>query len=325
MLKRDKNLDYVILKELKLSKNYVSGEELASKLQISRQGLWKHMGNLISKGYEIVAVPHLGYKLISSPDKLYPWEIQDSLATSFIAKQAYYNETIDSTQSAVWQLGLEGSSQGTVVLSETQKKGRGRMERKWISPKGGIYFSLLLKPNFLLIQQVPQITLLIALACLNGIKKATGVKCSVKWPNDILLKGKKLGGILCEVNAEMDKVNFVVVGIGLNVNTKDLPVNATSLFLNTKNKFSRVEITKRILEEIESCYCRAQKEGFLGLLDEWKQFCFLWGKRVRVKIFNTVIEGEATGIDEQGYLLLRRDNGFIERISAGEIVKLNVD
>lgn len=323
MPKRDKNLDYVILKELKLSENYVSGEELASKLQISRQGLWKHMGNLINKGYEIVAVPHLGYKLISSPDKLYLWEIQDSLATSFIAKQAYYNETIDSTQSAVWQLGLEGSPQGTVVFSETQKKGRGRMERKWISPKGGIYFSLLLRPNFLLIQRVPQITLLIALACLKGIKKATGVKCSVKWPNDIFLKGKKLGGILCEVNAEMDKVNFVVVGVGLNVNTKDLPVNATSLFLNTKNKFSRVEITKRILEEIESCYYRAQKEGFLGLLDEWKQFCFLWGKRVRVKIFNTTIEGEATGIDEQGYLLLRRDNGFIEKISAGEIVKLS--
>ena len=173
--------------------------------------------------------------------------------------------------------------------------------------------------------EIPQITLLIALCCLKGIKEVTEVECSVKWPNDIFLDGKKLGGILCEINAEMDKVRFVVVGIGLNVNTKDLPANAASLFLSTRKKFSRVEIVKKILQEIESCYLRAQQEGFSLLLEEWKQFCFLWGKRVRVKIFNRVIEGEATGIDEKGYLLLRRDSGFIDKVSTGDVVKLQVN
>ena len=325
MKRSEKDLDYIILKKLKNDEGYTSGEELASKLKISRQALWKHIGKLTDKGYKIVATPHLGYKLISSPDKFYPWEVQHNLNTRFIGKEVRHEEVIDSTQDLAWQLGLEGAPEGTVVFTETQKKGRGRLERQWISPRGGIYFSLLLKPHFLSIQEVPQITLLIALGCLRGIKKATGVECSVKWPNDIYLKGKKLGGILCEMNAEADRIHFVAAGIGINVNSKDLPSQATSLFLNLKKKASRVEIAKRILEEIEVCYRQAQCEGFSNLLKEWSQFCLLWGKRVKVKVFDKRIEGEAAGIDERGYLLLRKDNGLIEKVSAGDVTKLNVN
>jgi len=325
MVKPEKDLDYVILKKLKENDGYTSGEELAAKLKISRQALWKHIGKLTDKGYDISATPHLGYKLQSCPDKFYPWEVQHELNTSFIGKEIQHEEVTDSTQNVAWQLGLEGAAEGTVVFAETQKKGRGRLERQWISPRGGIYFSLLLKPHFLLIQEVPQIALLIVLGCLRGIKKATGVECSVKWPNDIYLKGKKLGGILCEINAEMDRIHFVVVGIGINVNSKDLPSQATSLFLYLKKKSSRVEIAKRILEEIEACYRQAQHEGFSNLLKEWGQFCLLWGKRVKVKVFNKKVEGEAAGIDERGYLLLRKDNGLIEKVSAGDVTKLNVN
>ena len=316
------SLDFIILEELKVKQGYASGEEMANKLGISRQALWKHIGKLTDKGYEIIAVPHRGYKLNSCPDKFYPWEIQHKLNTRFIGKEVYYKEIINSTQDFIWQLGLEGAAEGAVVFAQAQEKGRGRIQRQWISPEGGIYFSLLLRPHFLFIREVPQITLLIALGCLRGIEKATGIKCSVKWPNDVFLKGKKLGGILCEINAETDKIHFVVVGVGINVNTKDLPSQATSLFLNLKKKLSQVEIAKRILEEIEICYCRAERVGFSGLLKEWEQFCFLWGKRVKVKVFNKRIEGEAVGIDKSGYLLLRRDNGFIEKISAGDITKL---
>ena len=325
MKKSGKDLDYIILRCLKDNDGYTSGEELASKLKISRQALWKHIGKLSDKGYEIVATPHLGYKLVFSPDKFYPWEIQHNLNTRFIGKKIQHEEVVGSTQDLAWQLGLEGAPEGTVVFSQTQKKGRGRIQRQWISPRGGIYFSLLLKPHFLPIQEVPQITLLIVLGCLRGIKKATGVECSVKWPNDIYLKGKKLGGILCEINAEMDRIHFVVAGIGINVNSKDLPSQATSLFLNLKKKVSRVEIAKRILEEIEVCYRQAQREGFSDLLGEWSQFCLLWGKRIKVKVFNKRIEGEAAGIDEKGYLLLRKNNGLIEKVSAGDVTKLNVD
>jgi len=322
MKRPDKGLDYIILEELKEREGYTSGEELAGKLKISRQALWKHIGKLTDKGYEIVAAPHLGYKLISSPDKFYPWEIQHNLNTRFIGKEIQHEEVANSTQDLTWQLGLEGAPEGTVVFAQTQKKGRGRIQRQWISPRGGIYFSLLLKPHFLSIQEVPQVTLLIALGCLRGIKKATGVECSVKWPNDIYLKGRKLGGILCEMNAEADRIHFVVAGIGINVNSKDLPLQATSLFLNLKKKLPRVEIAKRILEEIEVCYCQAQREGFSNLLKEWSRFCSLWGRRVKVKVFSKRIEGEAVGIDEKGYLLLRRDNGLVEKVSAGDVTRL---
>ena len=322
MKRQEKDLDYIILEQLKDNQGYTSGEELASKLKISRQALWKHIGKLTDKGYEIVAIPHLGYKLQSCPDKFYPWEVQHNLNTSFIGKKIQHEEVVDSTQNLTWQLGLEGSPEGTVVFAQTQKKGRGRIQRQWISPRGGVYLSLLLKPDFLSIQEVPQITLLIALGCLRGIKKATGVECSVKWPNDIYLKGKKLGGILCEINAEADRIHFLVAGIGINVNSKDLPSQATSLFLNLKKKVSRVDIAKRILEEIEVCYRQAQREGFSNLLKEWGQFCLLWGKRVKVKVFNKRIEGEAAGIDEKGYLLLRKDNGLIEKVSAGDVTRL---
>jgi len=324
MNKSDKDLDYIILEKLKNSKGYLSGEELSSKLKISRQAFWKHIGKLTDKGYGIIASPHLGYKLESCPDKFYPWEIQHSLNTRFIGKKIQYEEVTDSTQNLAWQLGLKGAPEGTVVFAETQKKGKGRLARQWVSPRGGIYFSLILKPNFLLIQEVPQITLLIALGCLYGIRKATGVECSVKWPNDIYLKEKKMGGILCEINAEADKIHFVVAGIGININSKDLPSQATSLFLNLKKKSSRVNVAKRILEEIEICYRQAEREGFSNLLKEWGQFCSLWGKRVKVKVFNKRIEGEAVGIDEKGYLLLRKNNGLLEKISAGDVTKLTL-
>ncbi|MCK4912698.1 MAG: biotin--[acetyl-CoA-carboxylase] ligase, partial [Candidatus Omnitrophica bacterium] len=134
--------------------------------------------------------------------------------------------------------------------------------------------------------------------------------------------GKKLGGILCEMSAETDRVNFVVVGIGINVNSKDLPTEATSLFLNLKKKVSRVEIAKRILEEIEICYLQAQHQGFSNLLQEWSKFCFLWGKQVKVEVLDKQIIGEAIGIDDKGYLLLRKSDGKVEKITSGDITKL---
>ncbi len=325
MPKKSKDLDSIIFDKLKRTKGYVSGEVLAADLGISRQALWKHIKNFSDKGYDISAVPRLGYKLISSPDKLYPWEIKSGLKTKCIGKKVFHHDSIASTQNFLWSLGLEGESEGAVVFAETQSKGRGRLQRSWISSRGGVYFSLLLRPDFLSARQAPQIALMIGLAAIKAIEKVTGLEPKVKWPNDIYLNNKKLGGILCEINAEIDRINFVVVGVGINVNTRDLPSEAISLFRATKNKFSRLNIAQCILREIERSYSQVKSQGFKLLYDEWEKYCMLWGKRIKVKVFDRIAEGEAMGLDEEGYLRLRLDNGFIERVSSGDIIKVNVN
>lgn len=317
------DINYSVLETLKSTSDYISGEELAQRLRISRQALWKHISKLSERGYKISAVPHLGYRLISIPDKLYPWEIKENLPTKYMGKIIYHYNNVDSTQEIAWQLGLNGLPEGTVVIAETQKKGRGRLKRTWFSPPGGIYLSLILKPSFILINEIPRITILAGLACIYAIKKATKIECSLKWPNDIFLGEKKLGGILSEINAEQDKVNFVVLGIGINVNTKDLPPEATSLFLYTQRRFLRREIVKHLLEEMEALYEKARKEGFDSILKQWQNFCCLWNKKIKVKILNRQISGIAVGIDRNGYLLVKKENQDIELISAGDVTKIS--
>lgn len=322
MKQRKKDLGYLILTALREENGYVSGEDLARRLNITRQGLWRHIGKLESSGYQIAAVPHLGYQLLSSPDKLLPYEIQYKLNTKFIGGDIHYYEDIGSTQDAAWQLGLADCAQGTLVVSEQQRKGRGRLKRKWFAPAGGIYFSLILRPKFILLDEVAPITLLAALACIYALKKTVDLNYSLKWPNDILLGGKKIGGILCEIDAEQDKINFIVLGVGINVNSRSLPPPATSLFLAAKKTICRAELIKRILEEIEILYRRAEQEKFSFVLRQWQKFCPLWGRRVKVKILDHEIEGQALGIDEKGHLLLRKEGGIVERVSAGDVTPL---
>jgi BirA family biotin operon repressor/biotin-[acetyl-CoA-carboxylase] ligase len=321
-MQKSKDLDFKIFKELKEATDYLSGQNLANKFKITRQGLWKHIKSLIDCGYKIEAAPHLGYKLKSSLDKLYPWELKYNLGTKFIGKCIYFRDILDSTQNLIYKLGQEGAEEGTVVIASRQKKGKGRMGRNWISPFGGIYLSCLLRPNSILLEDISQIALVMALACIRAIEKETGITVSVKWPNDIFLEGKKLGGILCEMNAEADKVNFIAVGIGLNVGIKNLPKEAISLSSYAKKKFSKVFLAKEILRQIESCYLELEKGNSKKLLEQWQRHCFLWGSRLRVKVLGQVIEGEAAGIDEKGYLLLRRDTGLVDKISSGDVVKV---
>lgn len=317
------DVDCKILEELKRGHGHVSGEWLAARFSITRQALWKHISKLDALGYQIVAVPHLGYKLTAAPDKLYPWEIKRGLKSKVMGREIRYHQSIDSTQNEAWKLGLQNASEGTVVLSERQIRGRGRMSRRWISACGGIYFSLLLRPRFVALEMAPQITLLVALGCLYGIREATGLVCSLKWPNDVFLNGKKLSGILCEISSDTDRINFVIAGVGINVNTKDLPPAATSLFLESQEKMDRTFIIRTVLEHIENCYNRVRQEGFGPLLREWESFCFLWGHEVKVRIFEREINGVARGIDERGYLLLETAPRRIERIYAGDVIKVN--
>jgi BirA family biotin operon repressor/biotin-[acetyl-CoA-carboxylase] ligase len=313
-----------ILEFLKEKDGYSSGEDIATKLGLSRQGLWKHMLQLRHLGYDIVAVPHLGYALRKSPDKLYPWEVQYRLNTKFLAKDIRYYEKISSTMDMAWQMGTKGAPEGTVVCAEYQSKGRGRQGRRWISAKSkGLCFSVILRPQ-ILPSKIPCITLLCAVAVEAAIKKETSLSLSIKWPNDILIGEQKLAGILTELNAEQDKINFVVVGIGINVNNtrSELLKQATSLYSVLGKKIDRIKLFKTVLEEFERIYLDFKKNGPAFIIDEWRKHSYIWASRVRVSYPYGQIEGEALDLDSDGALLVRTSSGVIEKVVGGDIVKI---
>jgi BirA family transcriptional regulator, biotin operon repressor / biotin---[acetyl-CoA-carboxylase] ligase len=313
----DKILDF-----LKRKQEYVSGEEISSHLKISRQALWKHIEILRGTGYDIIAVPHLGYKLVSVPDRLFPSEIQHGLKTRFTGKKIYYFDTIASTNDMAMQLGIKGTAEGTVVLSEAQNKGRGRMGREWSSPKyKGIYMSLCLKPS-LLPGQLPILTLLCAVSICEAIREEAGLETKIKWPNDIIMHNKKIGGILTELNAEMDEVRFVVIGIGLNVNNdrKSLISGATSLKEEKGEAVSRISLLQKIFARIEANYLFFQANGPGAITDKWRHYNITLGRRIRVAFHRHYLEGEAADIDHDGALLIRKDSGLIQKVTAGDVV-----
>lgn len=313
-----------ILALLRDSTTYVSGEEISKHLGISRSAIWKHIQELRQQGYDIVAVPHLGYELAAIPDRLLPEEISFGLNTKILGKEIHYHDMIPSTMNIAMDLGMKGCKEGVVVCAEGQYKGRGRLSRFWSSPKNrGVYLSIILKPEISPAES-PKLTLLSAVGVCQAIRAITKLDCLIKWPNDLILNNKKLGGILTEMNAEMDMVKFVVIGIGINVNTPEslLPPKSTSLREQSGKRVSRIELTKQILREIEKEYILFQKEGFVPIIKKWKEFSTTLGHRVKVQFHKEHLEGQAIDIDTDGALLIKRDSGFVERVTAGDIVKV---
>jgi BirA family biotin operon repressor/biotin-[acetyl-CoA-carboxylase] ligase len=311
-----------IVELLKKNPNYVSGEELSHHLHISRQGLWKHIQELRLAGYEILAVPHLGYRLTSSPDRLLPFEVTSHLNTKFIGKKIYYFQTLSSTMDEAVKLGLAGIPEGALVLAETQTRGRGRLGRRWLSPKyKGIYFSLILRPK-ILPNAAPILTLLCAVSVCEAIKENLHLEAQIKWPNDIFMQHKKLGGILTELNAEMDVVRFVVIGIGLNANTdkRNLLASATSLKEQKKEQVNRLALLQEILRRIEKNYLYFAAQGSADIINKWREHSLTLGRRIKVICQKAHLEGEAVDIDADGGLLVRKDSGLVEKIMAGDVV-----
>ncbi|MCX5701757.1 MAG: biotin--[acetyl-CoA-carboxylase] ligase [Candidatus Omnitrophica bacterium] len=311
-----------ILDFLKKKQDYISGDHIAQRLGISRQALWKHIQALKDSGYDIEAVPHLGYKLISSPDRLFPSEISRHLNTKFIGEKIYYFDSVPSTMDIAQQLSMKGAAEGTLVLAETQTKGRGRLGREWNSPKcKGIYMSLILRPQ---IQPglAPMLTLLSAVSVCEAIREIAGLDIQIKWPNDIVMHSKKLGGILTELSAEMDEVRFVIIGIGLNVNNdkKALLPSAASLKDIKKEEINRIELLQEILRRLETNYLIFQKKDSQPIIEKWRDYNITLGRRIKVLYHRKHIEAEAVDIDNDGGLLIRNDSGLIQKITAGDIV-----
>lgn len=313
-----------IISFLKKSKGYLSGEEISRSVNISRAGIWKYMQELRKEGYEIEAVPHLGYQLVSIPDKLLAHEIQFDLKTKIFGCRVVYHETLSSTMDEAFKLGMEGAPEGTVVCAETQTKGRGRLGRNWASPKHkGIYLSIILRPK-LSPTELAKLTLLSAVAVAEAVEKVSQVPTHIKWPNDLLVKNKKLAGILTELRAEVDQMKFVIVGIGLNVNNAatQLVDGATSLKQEAGRTFSRIEVVQEILRAFERRYSHLDKKGFDDVIAVWKERSHTLGKRVKITDPAGVVEGVALDLDHDGGLLIRQDSGVVIKKMAGDVVQL---
>lgn len=313
-----------IIHFLKNSPNHFSGEDISRSLNISRAAIWKYIQEMRKDGYEIEAVPHLGYKLISSPDKLLAHEVLFRLNTKVMGSKYFYFDSLSSTMDEAFRLGMEGVPEGSVICTETQTKGRGRLGRNWISVKQkGIYVSIILRPK-LSPTDFSKLTLLSAVAVAEAVETATVIRAAIKWPNDLLIKNKKICGILTELRAEVDQMKFVVLGIGLNVNhtSSQLVDGATSLRVESEQIFSRVAVLQEILRSLDRWYLKSLKEGFDGVLTVWKERSHTLGKRIRVTDPASVTEGVAIDLDSDGGLLVRHDSGVVVKKMAGDVVQL---
>lgn len=319
-------LDEKILKLLKENRgDYTSGAEIGKGLDLSRTAVWKHMGNLRKAGYDIEAVRNLGYRLLSSPDHLSPAEIGAGLRTRYIGKKVHAFSVTDSTNTKAFELALHGATEGTVVVTESQKKGKGRLGRKWESPGGvNIYTSIILRPK-ISPSSASQVTLLAAVAAARAIEKSTKILPDIKWPNDLLIRGKKVAGILMELDSEADMVNFIILGIGIDVNmvtsslAADIAKVATSLKDETGKTFERVALIKELFRQLEKWYEIFGAEGFGPIITEWERLSIMAGKYIRVSFLKETKEGVALGLDTDGALLLRLPTGRIERVVAGDV------
>ncbi|MBU0709824.1 MAG: biotin--[acetyl-CoA-carboxylase] ligase [Candidatus Omnitrophica bacterium] len=307
---------------LKKKQGYVSGDHISHRLGITRQALWKHIQELKDNGYDIAAVPHLGYRLIGLPDRLFTFEVTRDLNTQFIGKRIHYFDSLASTMDMAMQLGMKKAPEGTLVLAEYQTRGWGRLGRNWSSPRyKGIYLSLILRPK-MLPERASILTLLCAVSICEAIKAACGLDTQIKWPNDILIDNKKLGGILTELTASTDEIKFMAVGVGLNINNdkKSLVPQATSLKEKKGEVINRVHLLQEILRRIESNYLLFQKKGADFFIEKWRKQSITLGKRIKVQCHKKIIEGVAQDIDTDGGLLIRNDSGVIQKIMAGDVI-----
>lgn len=313
-----------ILQYLKLnSDKHVSGQILSSKFGVSRTAIWKHINTLRKQGYKIASSTNLGYKLESVPDLITKEDILQELGTNTLGKTIYCLKQTESTNITAKELARQGTPHGTIVIAEEQTKGRGRLGRHWSSPDGGIWLSIVLRPA-LHPTACPGLTLLSGLAIAKAIRKYLALPAVIKWPNDILVQQKKVCGILTEMSAEMDKVHYIIIGIGINANVdiKDLPEDiqniATSLKAEVHRNISRTQLIKTILEELENIL--NSTGGILrNALQSIKELSCTIDTIVKINTGQIQIEGMAIDITENGALLVQTNDGNIQEVIAGDV------
>ena len=304
---------------------FLSGEKLSKSLSLSRAAVWKNIKKLQSLGYKIESRPKSGYKLHKNVNLLFPWEISDGLQTDIIGRKIYYFEKIDSTQNFALELAQKPHENGSLVIAKRQTHGRGRLNRKWVSPKGGIWMSILLRPNF-----EPAYTSLFpmatSLALAVSIEKTLDIQTELKWPNDVTINGKKVAGILIDASVESNKIDYLIIGIGINFkinpgmiskSIKQKNYGITTL-THKDQSVSPVELIQQFLLELENTYNKVLAGTTGTIQKEWIKKSSTIGKNVTVTTTTGTLKGKVTGIDKTGALLLS-SKGKVQRILAGDI------
>lgn len=318
--------DAKILSALRANPDSVSGTDLAEQLNISRAAVWARIEELRRLGYEIEAGPHFGYRMLAEPDVLLADDLLARLGkTKVIGRDIRVFEQTTSTNDVIEKLARDGVREGAVVFAEAQTRGRGRLGRRWISPgRKGLWFSILLRPE-LRPQEATQLTVASATALRRAIQQQTGLQPEIKWPNDILIGGKKVAGILTELHAELDRVRYVILGIGVDVNLgagefpPELRKLATSLKIESGRTISRAELATAILCGLDADYARIGGGGFAKVADEWEAHCQTIGRNVTIQIGERRLRGRAEALDDDGALLLRTEHGRLERVIGGDV------
>lgn len=312
-----------LLTVLREAEDYVSGQDLCEKFGVSRTAVWKGINQLKEAGYEIEAVQNKGYKLISVPDSLSENELKSIRRTEWVGQEIFYFPVVDSTNTKAKQLAEEGYPSGTLVVAEQQDAGKGRRGRSWESPRGtGIFMTVMLKPD-INPGNASMLTLVAALAVSAGITKCTGRPAGIKWPNDIVMNGKKVCGILTEMSAQFDYVNHIVIGIGVNVHNDTFPEEishmATSLYLETKEHLNRAALIEEIWEQFERYYAVfLETEDLSGLVKEYNAHLVNLHQSVKVLDPKEPYEGKALGITSRGELIVDTWESR-KLVSAGEV------
>jgi BirA family biotin operon repressor/biotin-[acetyl-CoA-carboxylase] ligase len=307
--------------------DFTSGEALSSKLGLSRTAVWKHVEALRGKGYRIEAVPARGYRLVEVPDRLTALELSPLLSTRELGRTLHFHEKVGSTNELAFRLAHDGAEHGEIVVTEQQTAGKGRRGRVWVSPPGlNLYFSAILRPE-LPPQRAPELTLVAAVALAEVLREAGG-EAFIKWPNDVQIDGRKVAGILTELSAEPERVHFVVLGVGVNLNSQpehfpeELRPTATSLAIVRGQRVPRALLAASLWNRLEEWLDLHLETGFDAVRQRWKELSSTLGQDVLVRTDRREFRGLAEDIDPSGALLVRTEDGSVERVLAGDVERL---
>ncbi|MEN2464858.1 biotin--[acetyl-CoA-carboxylase] ligase [Ornithinibacillus sp. FSL M8-0202] len=305
--------------------SYISGQEISNQLQISRSAIWKHIKELEKDGYVVEGIRNKGYRIIQSPNKVSENTVQWGLNTTWLGKTIIHKESTTSTQHIAHDLATNLADHGTVVIADEQTAGKGRLSRAWYSSRNkGIWMSIILRPS-IPPYLAPQLTLLTATVLADVLKKELKLNPKIKWPNDIILQDKKTSGILTEMQAEQDRIQYVVIGIGINVNhepddlAEDIQSKATSLKIETSKSWNMTELIQQILLYFEKTYEDFLDKGFSVIKEKWESYGYRIGEVTSIKTFHDVQRAVLTGIAEDGALLAKYEDGTIKKVYSGEI------